>query len=84
MFKLDTGAPKMTSLHLNIKSRHLLFKGIQKLHVDLQLLSQLFKSPGPVLVLSVPVLNGLTQPLANNGNLVCDIACLLWKNGILR
>lgn len=45
------------------KKIYLLFKGFQKLHVDLQFPSQLFKSPRPVLMLSVPVLNGLTQPL---------------------
>ena len=45
---------------------YLLFKAIHKLHVELQFLSQLIKSPWPVLVLSVSVLNGLTQPLENN------------------
>lgn len=42
---------------------YLLFKGIHKLHVKLQFLSQLLKTPRPVLMLSVPVLDGLTQPL---------------------
>lgn len=42
---------------------YLLFEGVQSLHVDLQFLPQLFKSPWPVLMLPVSVLNGLTQHL---------------------
>jgi len=53
----------VNALHSSINSVYLLFIGIYRLHVDLQFPSQLFKSPRPVLVLSVPILNGLTQPL---------------------
>lgn len=48
---------------LKMCKTYLLFIGINKLYTELYFLSQLFKSPRPVLVLSVPILNGLTQRL---------------------
>lgn len=42
---------------------YLVFKEFYSLHVRLQFLPELFKSPWPVLVLSVPCLKGLAQPL---------------------
>lgn len=52
--------------HHRLKRAYLLFVGIYKLHVELQFLSQFLKCSRPVLMLPVPVLNGLAQPLENN------------------
>lgn len=52
--------------HHSQKRAYLLFVGIYKLHVELQFLSQFLKCSRPVLMLPVPVLNGLAQPLENN------------------
>lgn len=51
--------------HHSQKRAYLLFVGIYKLHVELQFLSQFLKCSRPVLMLPVPVLNGLAQPLEN-------------------
>lgn len=61
--------------HRIFKRVYLLLVGIYKLHVELQLLSQLLKCSRPVLVLSVPVLNGLAQRLGNDIYVKCESYC---------
>lgn len=49
---------------------------IHKLYVELQFLPQLLKSSRSVLLLPVPVLNGLTQPLKIHIRVIFQCYCL--------
>lgn len=64
VWRLKFFGEDLLSLLLSVNV-YLLFEGLQNLHVELQFLAQLFKSPRPVLVLPVSVLNGLTQHLGS-------------------